>query len=147
MFQTCSMVIAVSEDFTNVSLYVSQVPQLLKKHAFWPFWPSNSFYRNYACCKTVKIWGFQGPPRTWDPLWGFLYHSPKKTTVSVSGSTKSLLPWVTTRRSRLMPALEAGLVGVNYTKVWCFLDAECVKQESTLHPPTFKYMIKLIGFI
>jgi len=70
------MVIAVSEDFTNVSLYVSQVPQLLKK-AFWPS-KHKSFYRNSACCKTVKISGFQGPSRTWDPLCGFLYHSQQE---------------------------------------------------------------------
>ena len=140
------MVIAVSEDFTNVSLYVSQVPASQKTRIL-AILAKQFVLSKLRLLQNRENFGISGTPKDLGPAVGLFIPFPQKDNGFGSGSTKSLLPWVTTRRSRLMPALEAGLVGVNYTKVWCFLDAECVKQESTLHPPTFKYMIKLIGFI
>ena len=110
MSQTCSMVIAVSEDFTNVSLYVSQVPQLLKKSILAK--QTQVVLSKLRLLQNRENFRISGTPKDLGPPVGLLIPFPKKTTVSVSGSTKSLLPWVTTRRSRLMPALEAGLVGV-----------------------------------
>ena len=102
MFQTCSMVIAVSEDFTNVCMF----------RKFPSFWKTNILAKQAQfVLSKLCIFRISGTPEDLGPLVGFLIPVPtgKKT---ISGSTKSLLPWVTTRRSRLMPALEAGLVGV-----------------------------------